>query len=235
MRSIFGDEAGDRINRWLFAPVAENEGERYRFVNRMLDKVREIEGTDGKKRKLTKTESALVQKVIEGRAAAEAVASMEMGESIRNAARKLNEGGNIKDVAREFRLNEENRRLTRQYAMWLETQEEIKSADSVKIDNAVKLYSDLYGQFYEAINDFLTVHGYEPIGFISDRAMAPSRGHARLNSARPLDGAVAESGIRAPYAVQGNRRRTESGLPVFGTGGGCRRTSDRYRGVDKGF
>lgn len=171
MRSIFGDEAGERINQWLFAPVAENEGERYRFVNRMLDQVREIEGADGKKRKLTRAESALAQKVLEGRAAAEAVASLEMGESIKNAAARLNRGEDMKDVARDLRLNEANRRLTRQYAQWLTTQEELKSADGVKIDNAVKAYSDLYGQFYEAINDFLTVHGYEPIGFI--RGYAP--------------------------------------------------------------
>ena len=204
MRAIFGDEAGDRINRWLFAPVAENEGERYRFVNRMLDQVREIEGADGKKRKLTKEESALVQKTIEGRAAAEAVASMEMGESIRNAAKKLNEGGDMKDVAREFRLNEENRRLVRQYAMWLETQEEIKSADAVKIDNAVKIYSDLYGQFYEAINDFLAVHGYEPIGFIKGYAphMQSKETVGALNRAFQSLGLGADAG-GLPTAIAG--------------------------------
>lgn len=204
MRAIFGDEAGDRINRWLFAPVAENEGERYRFVNRMLDQVREIEGTDGKKRKLTKAESALVQKVMEGRAAEEAVASMEMGESIRNAARRLNEGGDMKDVAREFRLNEENRRLTRQYAMWLETQEEIKGADAVKIENAVKLYSDLYGQFYEAINDFLAVHGYEPIGFIKGYAphMQSKETVGALNRAFQSLGLGADAG-GLPTAIAG--------------------------------
>lgn len=204
MRAIFGDEAGDRINRWLFAPVAENEGERYRFVNRMLDQVREIEGADGKKRKLTKAESALVQKTIEGRVAAEAVASMEMGESIQNAAKKLNEGGDMKDVAREFRLDEENRRLARQYAMWLETQEEIKRADSVKIDNAAKLYSDLYGQFYEAINDFLAVHGYEPIGFIKGYAphMQSKETVGALNRAFQSMGLGADAG-GLPTAIAG--------------------------------
>lgn len=204
MRAIFGDEAGDRINRWLFAPVAENEGERYRFVNRMLDQVREIEGADGKKRKLTKAESALVQKTIEGRAAAEAVASMEMGESIRAAAENLNNGEDIKDVAREFRLDEENRRLARQYAMWLETQEEIKSADAVKIDNAVKIYSDLYGQFYEAINDFLAVHGYEPIGFIKGYAphMQSKETVGALNRAFQSLGLGADAG-GLPTAIAG--------------------------------
>lgn len=170
MRTIFGDEAGERINQWLFAPVAENEAERYRFVNRMMDQVREVEGADGKKRKLTKAESALTQKVLEGRAAVESVASSEMSEAIKNAAENLNHGQEMQDVAREFKLNEEDRRLTRQYAQWLTAQEELKGADGVKIENAVKLYTDLYGQFYEAVNDFLTVHGYEPIGFIKGYA-----------------------------------------------------------------
>lgn len=114
MRSIFGDEAGEQINQWLFAPVAENEGERYRFVNRMMDQVREIEDKNGKKKALTKSESALAQKVLEGRAAEEAVASAEMSEAIRSAAEKLNSGGEMQDIAREFRLNEGNRRLARQ-------------------------------------------------------------------------------------------------------------------------
>jgi len=170
MRTLFGDEAGERINQWLFTPVAENEGERYRFVNRMMDQVRKIKCGDGKERALTKGEGALVQKVIEGRAAEEIAAGMETGAAIRSAAENLRNGQAMEDAAREFRLDEEGRKLARQYAVWLEAQEELEKADTVKIENAVKLYSDLYGQFYEAINDFLTVHGYEPVGFIKGYA-----------------------------------------------------------------
>lgn len=181
MRSIFGDEAGEKINQWLFAPVAENEGERYRFVNRMMDQVREIEDSNGKKKPLTKSESSLVQKVIEGRSVEEITASSTAGKSIRRAAENLNNGGTMQDIAQTFNLDGENRRLVRQYAEWLTTQKELENADTVKINNAVKLYSDLYGQFYEAINDFLTVHGYEPIGFI--RGYAPHMQSKEVNGA----------------------------------------------------
>ena len=52
-----------------------------------------------------------------------------------------------------------------------------------------------------------------------DRSMAPSRGHARLNSARPLDGAVAESYQRRLLAQAGR-----PALPgTDGPGGGERR------------
>ena len=42
--------------------------------------------------------------------------------------------------------------------------------DEVKMQNAVEVYKGLYNQLYEAINDFLVAHGYEPIGFIQNYA-----------------------------------------------------------------
>lgn len=48
---MFGDEKGAEINRWLFDPVAANEGERLRFVNRMHDEVRVFEDSSGRKSK----------------------------------------------------------------------------------------------------------------------------------------------------------------------------------------
>ena len=55
---------------------------------------------------------------------------------------------------------------------WLETQEILESGrvDNVKVENAIKKYTELFDQFYEAINDFLVAHGYEPIGFIKGYA-----------------------------------------------------------------
>lgn len=41
-----------------------------------------------------------------------------------------------------------------------------KKIDSVRIDNAVKHFTERYNDMYEAINDFLVAHGTEPIGFI---------------------------------------------------------------------
>lgn len=212
MLSIFGDEAGERINQWLFAPVAENEGERYRFVNRMMDRVRKIEGRDGKKTPLTKAESALVQKVIEGRAAAEAVAGTEMEEAVKGAAERLNEGGEMQDIAREFKLDAENRRLARQYAVWLEAKQGLETADKVKIENAAALYSEIYEQFYEAVNDFLTVHGYEPIGFIKGYAphMQPKETTGALQRAFQALGAGADVN-NLPTAIAGQTKDFKPG------------------------
>lgn len=237
MRAIFGDEAGEKINQWLFSPVAENEGERYRFVNRMMDQVREIEDGTGKKKALTKTESALVQKVLEGRAAADSVASAEMGEAIQNAAKRLNEGGEMQDIAREFKLDEGNRKLARQYAQWLTTQEELQGADTVKIENAVKLYSDLYNQFYEAVNDFLTVHGYEPIGFIKGYAphMQSQEANTALQSAFQSLGLGADvSGLPTSIAGQTkNFKPNKRWNPFFLTRTGMDTTYDIVGGFER--
>lgn len=168
MVSIFGPEIGDQLNAFLFNPVAVNEAERYRFVNRMHDTVRKFTGKDGKSKKLNKIERALVQQVIEGRAVEETVAGMEMRHAIKNAAHNIRNGEDAGDAAREFSLNTEERRLAEQYSRWLQTQDALKNdkVDEVRVDNAVQKYSEMFGLFYDAINDFLVAHGYEPIGFI---------------------------------------------------------------------
>ena len=168
MVSIFGPEIGKQLNSFLFDPVAVNEAERYRFLNRMHDTVRKLTGKDGKSKKLNKMERALVQQVIEGRAVEETVAGMEMRHAIKNAAHNIRNGEDAGDAAREFSLNTEERRLAEQYSRWLQTQDALKNdkVDAVRVDNAVQKYSEMFGLFYDAINDFLVAHGYEPIGFI---------------------------------------------------------------------
>ena len=69
LRRIFGNAKGDEINDYLFRPVQDNEAERIRFVNRMHNEVRTFKDRNGKDRRLNKEERALVQLVIEGRAA----------------------------------------------------------------------------------------------------------------------------------------------------------------------
>lgn len=168
MITIFGDEIGGQLNDFLFNPVAVNEAERYRFINRMYDEVRKLKGKDGKTKKLNKAERALVQQVIEGKAVEETVAGMEMGIAIKNAAHNIRNGEDAGDAAREFSLSREERKLAVQYSRWMQTQEALKSdkVDVVRVNNAVEKYTELFGQFYDAINDFLVAHGYEPIGFI---------------------------------------------------------------------
>lgn len=177
-KTIWGDEHGQAIYDAIFRPVSINEAEKTRFINRMFDEVRTFEGSDGKRSELNKEERVLTQQVLEGRAVQELVASMEMHEAVENAAQNILNGEDTSDAAREFSLTEEERGIAEQYARWLQTQAIYDSGDfdTVKIDNAVKKYSEMYDAMYDAINDFLVAHGYDPIGFI--KGYAP---HMQMN------------------------------------------------------
>lgn len=193
MRSIFGQKKGAQIYNDYFWTVETNEAERFRFLNRTLDEVRRFRDKTGKERVLTREERALAQKVKEGRAVAEAVASMEMSEAIQNAAAQIRETQEFKDaeqaeskkehrqaeealasvlsdVAERLNLTAEQAKDARYYARWIETQQELEAADATIIENAVKKYDELYNTLYEAINDFLLAHGYDPIPFRSGYA-----------------------------------------------------------------
>lgn len=177
-KTIWGDEHGQAIYDAIFRPVSINEAEKTRFINRMFDEVRTFEGSDGKRSELNKEERVLTQQVLEGRAVQELVASMEMHEAVESAAQNILNGEDTSDAAREFSLTEEERGIAEQYARWLQTQAIYDSGDfdTVKIDNAVKKYSEMYDNMYDAINDFLVAHGYDPIGFI--KGYAP---HMQMN------------------------------------------------------
>ena len=173
MRAIFGWKRGEKINEAIFEPVYVNEQERKRFVNRMHDEVRTFKGKDGKEEALTQRERALAQLSIEGKAVEEMVGKSEIKQQIIHAAENLLDGAEMKDAAQEFGLHgKEERELAQRYADWLETKRELDSGeiDRVRVENAAAKYSELYNEFYAAINDFLVAHGYEPIGFIKGYA-----------------------------------------------------------------
>lgn len=186
MLSAFGDKEGAKINKALIEPVKRNEAERIRFINRELDKVRKFQDSTGKESALTKEERAAVQQTIEGRAAEEIIAGMEMGEAIKQVGENLKAGESAMDLQLEFPLAENERKLAKQYAKWLEAQEAMDNnkVDRVKVENAAKKYSELFDQYYEAINDFLVVHGYQPIGFIKGYAphLQPQDVHSTLSN-----------------------------------------------------
>lgn len=186
MLSAFGDKEGAKINKALIEPVKRNEAERIRFINRELDKVRTFKDSTGKENALTKEERAAVQQTIEGRAAEEIIAGMEMSEAIKQVGENLKAGESAMDLQLEFPLAENERKLAKQYAKWLEAQEAMDNnkVDRVKVENAAKKYSELFDQYYEAINDFLVVHGYQPIGFIKGYAphLQPQDVHSTLSN-----------------------------------------------------
>ena len=234
MRRIFGNAKGDEINDYLFRPVQDNEAERIRFVNRMHNEVRTFKDRNGKDRRLNKEERALVQLVIEGRAAEDAVNAMERSRDIQNAAENIKNARKLAgkddlakrrqaeidasvDEAREFNLGTDERRLAIQYSRWLETQERLQGADTTIIGNAVEKYRELFNQLYDAANDFLVAHGYEPIGFI--RGYAPhlqsQETQERFNNALERMGINREIG-KLPTSIAGRTKNFKPNMPWDG-------------------
>lgn len=234
MRRIFGNAKGDEINDYLFRPVQDNEAERIRFVNRMHNEVRTFKDRNGKDRRLNKEERALVQLVIEGRAAEDAVNAMERSRDIQNAAENIKNARKLAgkddlakrrqaeidasvDEVREFNLGTDERRLAIQYSRWLETQERLQGADTTIIGNAVEKYRELFNQLYDAANDFLVAHGYEPIGFI--RGYAPhlqsQETQERFNNALERMGINREIG-KLPTSIAGRTKNFKPNMPWNG-------------------
>lgn len=206
MRSTFGDSLGEEINNAYIYPVQTNEAEKVRFINRMLDTVRTFEGSDGKSSPLTKEERAVVQQVMEDRFVPETVASMEMSGNIRSAAENITNGEDARDAAKEFSLTREEKELAEQLSRWTQNQKLLESGnlDQTKINNAAKTYADQFNLFYDAINDFLVAHGYEPIGFIKGYAphMQGADTQNRLLSALKSLGANTDAS-ELPTAISG--------------------------------
>lgn len=234
MRRIFGNAKGDEINDYLFRPVQDNEAERIRFVNRMHNEVRTFLDRDGKNRGLNQEERALAQLVIEGRAAEDAVNAMERSRDIQNAAENIKNARKLAgkddlakrrqaeidasvDEAREFNLGTDERRLAIQYSRWLETRERLEGADTTIIGNAVEKYRELFNQLYDAANDFLVAHGYEPIGFI--RGYAPhlqsQETQERFNNALERMGINREIG-KLPTSIAGRTKNFKPNMPWNG-------------------
>lgn len=209
MRALFGWKQGQQINEAVFEPVYENEQERKRFINRMFDEVRTFEGADGKKSALNKNESAFAQRLKEGRTVEELVEKSGAAERIRAAAENLKNGAEMKDTAREFSLDKGSRDLARQYADWLQTQDDYaaaKNVDRTKVEKAIEKYTELYDKLYAAINDFLVAHGYEPIGFIKGYAphFQTSEANGKLESALKAIGVDLGSGVgKLPTSIAG--------------------------------
>ena len=183
-RAMFGDRA-EEITKWMLDPVRENEAEKIRWYNKQMDAVRKFKDSKGKTRELTRAESALTMRVMEGRAAADMVAAMETRAAIENAAHNIRNGEDPGDAAMEFSLSAGERDLAEKYAGWLSVQEELKTADSTIVEAAAEKYAQIFDDYYDAINDFLAAHGYEPIGYIKGYAphMQPEENQSLLQKA----------------------------------------------------
>lgn len=203
VEKTFGKELGKKINEELFNPILENSAEKIRFVNRMFDRVRGF--------KLSKSESAIVQQVLEGTAAADQVSKLDpdMQKRVTDAATSTD----VKKTAAEMNIPREQMELVERYKAWLDTQERLQGADvdAKKIEEAAAEYKKAYNEFYDLINEFLVSHGYDPIGYVKGYAphMQPEKvqeGTAKFLKLIGIDTQVSE----LPTAIAG---RTDSFRP----------------------
>lgn len=199
----FGKELGKKINEEIFDPILENSAEKIRFVNRMFDRVRGF--------KLSKSESAIVQQVLEGTAAADQVSKLDpdMRKRVTDAATSAD----VKKTAAEMNIPREQMELVERYKAWLDTQARLQDADvdANKIEEAAAEYKKAYNEFYDLINEFLVSHGYDPIGYVKGYAphMQPEKvqeGTAKFLKLIGIDTQVSE----LPTAIAG---RTDSFRP----------------------
>lgn len=199
----FGKELGKKINEEIFDPILENSAEKIRFVNRMFDRVR---GFD-----LSESESALVQRVIEGTAVADQMSKLDpdMRKRVADAATSAD----VKKTAAEMNIPREQMELVERYKAWLDTQARLQDADvdANKIEEAAAEYKKAYNEFYNLINEFLVSHGYDPIGYVKGYAphMQPEKaqeGTAKFLKLIGIDAQVSE----LPTAIAG---RTDSFRP----------------------
>lgn len=203
VEKIFGKELGKKINEEFFDPILENSAEKIRFINRMFDRVR---GFD-----LSESESALVQRVIEGTAAADQVSKLDpdMRKRVADAATSTD----VKKTAAEMNIPQEQMELVERYKAWLDTQARLQDADvdAKKIEEAAAGYKKAYNEFYDLIKEFLVSHGYDPIGYVKGYAphMQPEKaqeGTAKFLKLIGIDAQVSE----LPTAIAG---RTDSFRP----------------------
>lgn len=203
VEKTFGKELGKKINEEFFDPILENSAEKIRFINRMFDRVR---GFD-----LSESESALVQRVIEGTAVADQVSKLDpdMQKRVTDAATSTD----MKKAAAEMNIPREQMELVERYKAWLDTQARLQDADvdAKKIEEAAAGYKKAYNEFYDLINEFLVSHGYDPIGYVKGYAphMQPEKvqeGTAKFLKLIGIDAQVSE----LPTAIAG---RTDSFRP----------------------
>lgn len=203
VEKTFGKELGKKINEEFFDPILENSAEKIRFINRMFDRVREFD--------LSESESALVQRVIEGTAVADQVSKLDpdMRKRVTDAATSTD----VKKTAAEMNIPREQMELVERYKAWLDTQARLQDADvdAKKIEEAAAGYKKAYNEFYDLINEFLVSHGYDPIGYVKGYAphMQPEKaqeGTAKFLKLIGIDTQVSE----LPTAIAG---RTDSFRP----------------------
>jgi len=186
MRTIYGDVQGEKLYRDIFSNVKKNGAEMYRWQNEQKKRVEKFADQNGKQKALDGKESAVVQMVMESKAAQEylAQANEKKRNDITEAAKEFYTGTHgkrvkVKDYGKtvkqlmDYVMEKHGLRYQEaEYAFQMSQLSEAQymiaqyKMDTVHIENAVKGYREAFDSYYDAINDFLVMHGYEQIGFI---------------------------------------------------------------------
>lgn len=223
---MFGRAQGQRMIDYLITPTAANEAERYRWMNKQYDMVREFEGEDGKKRPLNKPERAATQLMLEGQAIEEQAAQLEERNYVYAAAEQLSklrptttakqtdsaeqerQWRQIKaDIRRATGLNNELMEIAERLSQWRQAQADILAnpeIDNQRVAAATQVLRERYASYYDAINDFLAAHGYKPIGFIKGYAPHLQPEAQRKGLQKLLDGlGLGDQVTRLPGNIAG--------------------------------
>lgn len=194
--AVFGDDLGARINEMIFRPIETNETERMRFVDSQNDEFKNTFGrVSNKESELVQSfieagispkdvqdvkPQELIKRVkatLEQETTSSEKASEEKKAAVK-AAKGFDKNSPEKEKAREakrFATAARNRMTDAQkvynaISAAVDSNKKITSNDIVRIANMAEWFRAKYAIYYEAINDFLVVHGYEPIGFIKNYA-----------------------------------------------------------------
>ena len=172
MLHIFGEEKGTELNNYFFDPVARNEAERIRWIQRQLDAVREFEGSDGKKKTLTAAESAYVHELMDLEGYVKKVNESKNKEEIIKGAEDLSKvekatDEDIYQVSEKYGLNRLETEWMTKYAQWLALEAGKSTAiDTKRCEAAAETFRQLFDDYFYALNDFLVAHGETTIGRI---------------------------------------------------------------------
>jgi len=222
-KMLFGTTKGEEIWETYFRPVWRNGAEMYRFQNWALEQVEKFRDSNGKNRKLTKKEREIAQKVKEAREGKTLLDSMKKSakDRILAAAQDIlgDEDNQTTDEEKKVPLtkseamekhgitDEHERDVLNAYLNYLTAEEELnnKKVDKTIVENAIKKYAELYDQFYDAINEFLINHGYQPIGYIKGYAphMQPEENQRTLLRVLKSLGVNTEAVTSLPASIAG--------------------------------
>lgn len=171
--SVFGKDGGKKINDALFRPVVRNEGERERFVNRELDELKSVCG------KLNKDERALLQFMVERAIGTENIKSADMRYQLEAYLEGIDPTEGIAQK-QKAKFGVGKNRAQNRAVKYAKHATESWEADQKRVRDALERISDeklgklarasdflrgKYARYYEATNEFLVMHGYEPIPF----------------------------------------------------------------------